>query len=466
MKNDTNKRPTKRTAQRSVTSIGAKSSLGRHNTKQHSTDRVNKRITQEHPSTTHGIPVSLETMDEKGRIHSSRSHTSSHAAENQAQRRSGYSSQGKRHTIFDSLGISSIRRNKSILLIAACIIVLIIIVMIGLSHCSNNDHDTSSTSSNAEFGSLATQTSEPTTLTVTFAGDCTLGTDEAFNPATSFNAMYDQVDNPAYFLQNVADIFGADDLTIVNMEGTLTTSTTRADKTFAFKGPAHYANVLTSSSVEAASVANNHSQDYGEQSLTDTIETLDAAGVQTFGYDHIAYLDVKGVKVALIGANALSSYENATNQITQQIAQAREAGAQLVLTYIHWGIERDYVPSLDQVRLGHAAIDAGADLVVGSHPHVIQGYEQYQGRYIVYSLGNFCFGGNSNPSDKDCMIFQQTFSILDDEVEKNDNVDFIACSISSTSSRNNYQPTPATGEEKARIEKKIQDSTDQIAALS
>lgn len=455
MKHDTNKRPTKRPTQRSVTSIGAKSSVGHRSVKHRPESHSHKQATS-----SRGIPVSLETMDENGRLHSSRSHASSYAAENQAQRRSTYSSRGKRHNLFDSFGISSVQRNKSILIIVALIVVVILALMIGLAQCSNN------TSSNADAlaGSapLTTQEAQATTLTVTFAGDCTLGTDEAFNPSTSFNAVYDDVENPAYFLQNVADIFGADDLTIVNMEGTLTTSTTRADKTFAFKGPAEYSQVLTSSSVEAASVANNHSRDYGEQSLTDTIETLDAAGVQTFGYDRIAYLDVKGIKVALIGANALSSYEETTNQVAQQITEARNQGAQLVLVYIHWGIERDYIPSADQINLGHAAIDAGADLVVGSHPHVIQGYEQYQGRYIVYSLGNFCFGGNSNPNDKDCMIFQQTFTVQGNEVEKNDNVDFIACSISSTSSRNNYQPTPATGDEKARIEKKIQDSTDQI----
>lgn len=465
MKHNPNKRPTKRTSQRSVTSIGAKSSVGHRLTEQNSAHYSQNHTANKNNASSSRIPVSLETMDEKGRIYPSRSRASSHAAENQAHRRSGYSSHGKQQTFFDSFGLSSIRRNKSILILVALILVVIVALMIGLTQCSH--HVTSNENSGAAGSTpLTTQETQATTLTVTFAGDCTLGTDEAFNPATSFNAEYDKVDNPAYFLQNVADIFGADDLTIVNMEGTLTTSTTRAEKTFAFKGPAEYSQVLTSSSVEAASVANNHSRDYGEQSLTDTIETLDAAGVQTFGYDRIAYLDVKGVKVALIGANALSSYETTTTQVTQQIAEARNQGAQLVLVYIHWGIERDYVPSTDQVHLGHAAIDAGADLVVGSHPHVIQGYEQYQGRYIVYSLGNFCFGGNSNPTDKDCMIFQQTFTVQGNEVAKNDDVDFIACSISSASSRNNYQPTPATGDEKARIEKKIQDSTDQIATLS
>ena len=190
---------------------------------------------------------------------------------------------------------------------------------------------------------------------------------------------------------------------------------------------------------------------------------LEAVGVEPFGYERIAYQEVNGVKVALIGAYELAEHEAMKDDMVARIQEAKANGATLVLVYIHWGIERETVPNDTQIMLGHAAIDAGADLVVGSHPHVIQGWELYQGRYIVYSLGNFCFGGNSNPRDKDCMLFQQTFTVVGDEVEYTNDVDFIAHSISSTSSRNNYQPTPAQGDEKARIDAKIQASTDAIA---
>lgn len=303
------------------------------------------------------------------------------------------------------------------------------------------------------------------TVKVTFAGDCTLGTDEAFNQSTSFNTAYENKGDPSWFLANVEPIFSEDDLTIVNMEGTLTTATARQDKKFAFKGDAEYAKVFSTSSVEAASMANNHSFDYGQQSYDDTLAALDAEGIKTFGYKNIAYMDVNDVKVALIGTNALADNDGTDQDMIDHIHEARESGAQLVLVYVHWGIERDYVPRENERSIGHAAIDAGADLVVGSHPHVVQGWEVYEGRYIVYSLGNFCFGGNSNPTDKDCMIFQQTFTVEGDEVEKNDDVEFIACTISSSASTNNYQPTPATGSEKDRIDAKIQESTDAIAKM-
>ena len=306
----------------------------------------------------------------------------------------------------------------------------------------------------------------PTTLTVTFAGDCTLGTDVNFSSDTSFNTKYEAVDDPSYFLANVADIFKNDDLTVVNMEGTLTTSSTRQDKTFAFKGPADYAQILVKGNVETASLANNHSRDYGEQSYTDTISALENAGIGTFGYDRIDYREVNGVKVALIGTYELAKHLDIQDELKQNIKTAKENGAQLVAVYFHWGTEKETVPDETQIQLGHIAVDEGADLVIGSHPHVIQGYEKYNGRYIVYSLGNFCFGGNPNPSDKDCMIFQQTFTVTGNDVATDDNINVIPCSISSVSNSNNYQPTPATGDEKTRIEAKIKKSSDSIATLS
>ena len=322
-------------------------------------------------------------------------------------------------------------------------------------------------SQNAEEAIPATDAApSPTTLTITFAGDCTLGTDVNFSSDTSFNTKYEAVDDPSYFFANVADIFKNDDLTVVNMEGTLTTATARQDKTFAFKGPAKYADILVKGNVETASLANNHSHDYGDQSYTDTISALESAGLGTFGYDRIDYRDVNGVKVALIGTYELAKHLDIQDELKQNIQTAKDNGAQLVAVYFHWGNEKETVPDETQVQLGHIAVDAGADLVIGSHPHVIQGYEKYNGRYIVYSLGNFCFGGNPNPSDKDCMIFQQTFTVTGNDVATDDDINVIPCSISSVSGSNNYQPTPATGDEKTRIEAKIKKSSDSIATLS
>ncbi|HBQ65024.1 MAG TPA: capsular biosynthesis protein, partial [Clostridiales bacterium] len=122
----------------------------------------------------------------------------------------------------------------------------------------------------------------------------------------------------------------------------------------------------------------------------------------------------------------------------------------LVIVSFHWGSELQYYPDGVQVELGHVAIDAGADLVWGHHPHVIQGIEKYKDRYIVYSLGNFCFGGNINPSDKDTMIFQARFSFTSGE-KPSCTGNIVPCRISSVDYINDYKPVVLTGEEERRV---------------
>ena len=293
-------------------------------------------------------------------------------------------------------------------------------------------------------------------ITVSVVGDCTLGTDERFNYSTSLNRYY-ELNGPAYFFKSVKSIFEADDLTIANLEGTFTSSTSRVDKTYAFKGPAEFVNILTEGSVEAVTVANNHSRDYGAQSLVDTKKTLDDAGVVHFGYDETAVVDVKGIKVGLVGIYELIDGVGRSQQVKNNIAKVKADGADIVIVIFHWGIERDATPDRNQTTLGRLAIDEGADLVCGHHPHVLQGIETYKGKSIVYSLGNFCFGGNSNPSDKDTMIFQQTFTVTKDGVKVDNVTNIIPCSLSSVKTRNDYQPTPVTGSEATRILNKIRE---------
>lgn len=292
------------------------------------------------------------------------------------------------------------------------------------------------------------------TVTLSFAGDCTLGMDRSFNYVSSFNAMYDQQD-ASYFLQNVKDIFSQDDLTIINFEGTLTESLVRADKDWAFKGPFEYVEILTEGSIEAANLANNHSCDYGYQSFLDTQETLTNAGITTFGYDDTKIIEVNGIKVGLIGMYTVYDDDGYVAELQSYIADLQSQGAQLIIANFHWGIENSTYPEDSQIELAHAAIDAGAHLVVGHHPHVLQGIEDYNGRYIVYSLGNFCFGGNSNPHDYDTMIFQQTFTITGGKVDSKAPAKIIPCTISSVSSKNDYSPTPLFGNEYNRIIKKL-----------
>ena len=303
----------------------------------------------------------------------------------------------------------------------------------------------------------------PVSLTLSVVGDCTLGTDETFDYDTSLNAYYENYGS-AYFLQNVKNIFSQDDLTIANFEGTLTESDAREDKTFAFKGPASFTSILTDGSVEAVNTANNHSHDYGDQSYEDTMTALDAAGIVHFGYDETAVMDVKGIKVGMVGIYELKDHLEREQQLKDNIAKVKADGAQLIVVIFHWGNETETVPDSNQTTLGRLAIDEGADLVCGHHPHVLQGIETYKGKNIIYSLGNFCFGGNSSPSDMDTMIYQQTFTITSEGVQADNVTNVIPCSISSAAYEgyNNYQPTPAEGDEAARILAKINERSADI----
>lgn len=330
-------------------------------------------------------------------------------------------------------------------------------------NASGDSNQTAATDSQ-ETDSSDTAISAPVSLTLSVVGDCTLGTDETFDYDTSLNAYYENY-GADYFLQNVRSIFSADDLTIANFEGTLTDSDEREDKTFAFKAPASYASILSGSSVEAVNTANNHSHDYGDQGFDDTLAALDDAGIVHFGYDETAVMDIKGIKVGMVGIYELYDHLDREQQLKDNIAKVQADGAQLIVVIFHWGNETETVPDSNQTTLGRMAIDLGADLVCGHHPHVLQGIETYKGKNIVYSLGNFCFGGNSSPSDMDTMIYQQTFTIDADGV-KNDNVtNIIPCSISSAAydGYNNYQPTPAEGDEATRILEKINERSSWIS---
>ena len=393
------------------------------------------------------------------------------------------SSSARRKDIYKKSKYYQEKRQKLLIATGIGIFVLVfILILAGIRGCSNymrsrqaaakktvsmnasedNSQKASSDSQNTDSSNATV--SSPVSLTLSVVGDCTLGTDETFDYDTSLNAYYENY-GADYFLQNVKDIFSTDDLTIANFEGTLTDSDEREDKTFAFKAPASYASILTGGSVEAVNTANNHSHDYGDQSFNDTLAALDDAGIVHFGYDETAVMDVKGIKVGLVGIYELYDHLEREQQLKDNIAKVKADGAQLIVVIFHWGNETETVPDSNQTTLGRIAIDEGADLVCGHHPHVLQGIETYKGRNIVYSLGNFCFGGNSSPSDMDTMIYQQTFTIDADGVKKDNVTNIIPCSISSAAydGYNNYQPTPAEGDEATRILGKINERSSWIS---
>lgn len=295
-------------------------------------------------------------------------------------------------------------------------------------------------------------TSNVVTITISAAGDCSLGNHQEQEYNSSFVQAYDQAEDAGYFFASVKDIFSADDFTIVNLEGVLTTSTNAdTSRTYNIKGDPSYAGILTAGDVEAVSMANNHRLDFGTQGTKDTVDALEAEGI-LYAYDDIVCIsEVKGIRIGYVSVNEIAWGKGTEGLVRDGIDKLKEEKVDLIIACCHWGTEKEYYPDDYQTQLGPKCIDMGADLVLGHHPHVLQGIEEYNGKYIVYSLGNFCFGANRNPADKDTMIFQQTFTFVDGQLQEDLDARIIPCSLSSVSSRNDFQPTPLEGEEASRV---------------
>lgn len=342
--------------------------------------------------------------------------------------------------------MKKIRYGKILILLAVVIAVIWVI-----HSCTNKAHE------DVENGVITadTQTPSPTvrSLTLTAAGDCTFATDVNFDIDTGF-VTYAKEFGTDYFFKNVRGIFSEDDITLVNLECALSNGGLREDKTFAFRGDPDYVNILTSSSVEAANLANNHSLDYGETALLDTQNILEANGIITCrGKGNVTVGQINGITVGFVGINYLN--DQMKTELTDAITMAKNAGAELVILSIHWGVEKDNIAGSEQIEAAHTAIDCGADVVIGTHPHVLQGIEKYKGRYICYSLGNFSFGGNSDPSDKDTMIFRQTFTFNESGLLDDDNITIYPCRISSHDGYNDYCPILAEGDQYDTIVSRI-----------
>lgn len=302
---------------------------------------------------------------------------------------------------------------------------------------------------------------QETTIKISAAGDFTIGTDESFGYNGTFVHEADK-NGLNHFVGGLNDIFMHDDLTTVNLETTLTTATQKAEKKFRFKGDPSYVKILTLGGIESVNLANNHIRDYLEQGYQDTIATLKKENIGYFGYENKYLTTVKDVKVGALGYEGWNDTTEIRDRVSRDIMELRNQGAQIVLVHFHWGIEREYVPTAQQKSLARYTVDAGADLVLGHHPHVVQGIEEYNGKFIVYSLGNFMFGGNRNPSDKDTYVFQQTFHLKNGVLTDKKEINVVPFSISSVTNRNDYRPTMLQGSERDRVKKKIIDVSNKI----
>lgn len=274
---------------------------------------------------------------------------------------------------------------------------------------------------------------------LTFTGDCTFGSNPVNKSAlSSFEHVIGE--DWRYPFANVISYFENDDFTMVNLEGTLTNTGPRIKKAFNFKGPPEYVNILTENSVEAVTLANNHSMDYGKEGYTNTIATLEGAGVP--------YVETNASTVVTldsgltIGVYGTVYYSMDNEDMVSEITAMKEQGVDVIIYAPHWGAEGYYQPNRIQKEAAYAAIDAGAKIVWGTHPHVLQPIEEYNGGIIYYSLGNFSFGGNISPDDYDTALVQQEVIRYPDGTVSLGETKVVPCRLSSVKYPNNFQPTP------------------------
>ena len=236
---------------------------------------------------------------------------------------------------------------------------------------------------------------QPDTVVLNFAGDFMIASFQGVVQPNNF-AETALKKEKTYFLEKVAPIFAEDDFTIVNLENVLTDDENLLPKekdhspAYWYRGPSENTEILTSSSIEVVSLSNNHTGDYGEKGKNDTIAACEAAGILYGSNDKTLYLEKNGIRIALICCGLWNAQQ--VHQILPRIEDAEER-SDVQLIYYHGGTERVHQPENWRVEASHLLADSGADLVVGNHPHVLQGMELYNGVPIYYSLGNFLFGG-------------------------------------------------------------------------
>ena len=215
--------------------------------------------------------------------------------------------------------------------------------------------------------------------------------------------------------------FGESDITMVNLENPITTRGEVTPKEFNFRQHPKYTSMVRNAGIDIVTLGNNHIYDFGDAGVFDTIHDLDSLGIGHVGAGmnitearKPVIREIRGMRIAFLGYLGFvkTSYlpsASATEagpaiftiaNLKQDIAGLR-GHADYIVVNIHWGVEKSHEPEERQIALAHAAIRAGADLIIGHHPHVLQGIERYRGKIIAYSLGNFIFGGkaiNSYPT--------------------------------------------------------------------
>ncbi len=283
-------------------------------------------------------------------------------------------------------------------------------------------------------------------ITISFLGDCTLASQKG-QEQTGNMINYLNTKDTSYFFEKCMDIIGNDDFTIANCENVFSDNNIKSiykdySPAFWFRSSTKNAAVFADNSIDAVSIANNHTGDYGTGGYDETKSALENVNVLWGDVENPIILEKDGISIGIICCKFWSSYYE--DSIIQQIKElSKKTTIQIV--FFHGGTEKVHTPEEWKVSGCRKFVDAGADLVIGGHPHVLQPYEEYNGVSIIYSIGNFCYGGNRSPENR-TVIYQQTFTFdgSNNLIQSEENI--IPFYVY-TGSTNNWQPAPIENEE-------------------
>lgn len=299
-----------------------------------------------------------------------------------------------------------------------------------------------------------------TRVTLTFGGDSVLGSEErARKLPESFHSIVASKGDSWPF-SGLSEIFHQDDLTLINLENVLKDSADGLEESqHNFRGPTAFVNILKTGGIDLVNLANNHFPDYGQAGKNSTRRALRDAGIPFAGYSGLYVFEKDGIRIGFAGIRETVFHQN-RGRIADEIAELQRRGCRYIVYSCHFGTEYEEKHNELQTLIARTAIDAGAGLVIGHHPHVVQGIEEYRGGLIFYSLGNLVFGGNLELSTFDGLLAQVSLDFDREQALKQTSVRLIPIITSSSRPANDFRPIPATGQDKQRILETIQnDST-------
>jgi poly-gamma-glutamate capsule biosynthesis protein CapA/YwtB (metallophosphatase superfamily) len=299
----------------------------------------------------------------------------------------------------------------------------------------------------------AAPVSADTEITLTFGGDCVLGTREEWvDTYGNFDTCVDE-NGLDWCFSGIRDVFINDDFTLANLECVLQDSNQghNSKKQHTFRGKTAYVQMLTDAGIEAVNIANNHYIDYNQSGEESTKAALKAAGIEYCGYGNLFIWEHDGIKIGFGGCRETVFYEENKAYVYREIQELKEKGCDVIVYSCHWGAEYSPEHNQKQERMAQYAVNSGADIVVGTHPHVVQGVENRDGCAVLYSLGNLVFGGTHELETFDAMLAQAILCFDSDKNYLGVKIELIPVLTSGDIPANDFRPVLAKGRDAQRI---------------